>query len=68
MIKKDHKFFEVIMENDLVELKSFLIQKQDDILAGLIPGIPSEEISKYEKLTGVTTHLGNHENIFDKVF
>ena len=66
MIKKDHKFFEVIMKNYLVELNSFLIQKQDDMLAGLIPGIPSEEISKYDKLTGVTTQLGNYYNIFDK--
>jgi hypothetical protein len=66
MIKKDHKFFEVIMENSLLELNNFLVQKQYDMIAGFIPGIPSEEISKYDKLTGVTTQLGNYYNIFDK--
>ena len=48
MIKKEHKFFEVVMENDLVELNSFLIKKQEEILAGSIPGIPSEELLKYD--------------------
>ena len=66
MIKKEHKFFEVVMENDLVELNSFLIKKQEEILAGSIPGIPSEELLKYDKLNGVTTQLSRYYNIFDK--
>ena len=68
MIKKEHKFFEVVMENDLVELNSFLIKKQEEILAGSIPGIPSEELLKYDKLNGVTTQLSRYYNIFDKEF
>ena len=66
MIRKDHKFFELIMENDLDELYEFLSKKQTEILDGLVPGIPKEELSKYNKDNGATTQLGNYYNIFDK--
>lgn len=66
MIKKPHKFFEVIMENDLNELFQFLSEKQDQILDGLIPGIPEEQRIKFNKFNGGTTQLGNYYNIFDK--
>jgi hypothetical protein len=66
MIRKDHKFFELIMENDLDELYEFLSKKQTEILDGLVPGIPEEELSKYNKDNGATTQLGNYYNIFDK--
>lgn len=65
---KEHKFFEVIMENDLDELSNFLSEKQDDILDGKVPGIPKEELSKYNKINGATTQLGNYYNIFDKEY
>lgn len=68
MTTKDHKFFELFMENDLDELSSFLSQKQDDILNGIIPGIPEDKLSGYNKENGVTTQLGNYYNIFDKQY
>ena len=64
--KPAHKFFNVIMNNDLEKLSSFLIQKRDDILNGLIPGIPEAELKKYDKFNGPATQLGSYYNIFDK--
>ena len=68
MITKPHKFFELIMENDLQELSRFLLEKQEDILKGLVSTIPSEKLDGYTKENGVTTQLGDYYNIFDKEY
>jgi hypothetical protein len=65
-MRKPHKFFDIIMQNDLEKLSLFLIQKQEEILSGIIPGIPEEELKKYDKFNGPTTQLGKYYNIFDK--
>lgn len=65
-MKQPHKFFDVIMNNDLEKLSLFLTQKQQDILDGKIPGFPEEELKKYNNLNGPATQLGEYYNIFDK--
>lgn len=65
-MKQPHKFFDVIMNNDLQKLSLFLTQKQQDILDGKIPGFPEEELKKYNNSNGPATQLGEYYNIFDK--
>lgn len=65
-MKPSHKFFDIIMQNDLVELSSFLTRKQQEILDGKIPGFPEEELKKYNNFNGPATQLGRYYNIFDK--
>jgi hypothetical protein len=67
-MKPPHKFFEVIMENDLAKLLNFLIIKQGQILSGEIPGFPKDKLEKYDKFNGPTTQLGDYYNIFDKEY
>jgi hypothetical protein len=68
MITKPHKFFELMMENDLEQLSAFLLEKQEDILNGVIQTIPSEKLAGFNKDNGVTTQLGHYYNIFDKEY
>lgn len=65
-MKPPHKFFDIIMNNDLDKLINFLIIKQEQILSGLIPGFPKDELIKYNEINGPTTQLGDYYNIFDK--
>ena len=44
MNKPPHKFFEAFLDNNLEELTSYLINKQDEILEGKIGNIPAEEL------------------------
>jgi hypothetical protein len=67
-MKPPHKFFDVVMDNDLEELSLFLIQKQEEILNNKIPGFNEEDLSKFDKMNGVTTQLGHCYNIFDKEY
>jgi len=67
-MKKPHKFFDVIMNNNINELSIFLINKQKEILSGEIPGFPQDELSKYDSHNGPTTQLGEYYNIFDKQY
>lgn len=64
MNKPPHKFFEAFLDNDLEELTSYLINKQDEILEGKIGNIPAEELKKYEKHNGPATQLGSYYNVF----
>lgn len=65
-MKKPHKFFDIIMQNDLEKLSNFLTEKQKEILSATIPGIPEEEIKKYNDFNGPATQLGQYYNVFDK--
>ena len=65
-MKPAHKFFDVILENDLEKLTNFLMIKQEQILSGLIPGFPKDKLQQFNKFNGPTTQLGDYYNIFDK--
>lgn len=65
-MKPTHKFFDIIMNNDLEKLIDFLRIKQEQILNNEIPGFPESELKKYNKVNGPTTQLGDYYNIFDK--
>jgi len=64
-MKKEHRFFERFLENDLDSLYSYLKSKQLEILDGKIVNIPEETLSKYNTYNGPTTQLGMFYNVFD---
>jgi hypothetical protein len=64
-MKKEHKFFERFLDNDLDNLFDYLIKKQKDLLDGNIGDIPAEELAKYNRENGPTTRLGSFYNVFD---
>jgi len=41
---KPHKFFEKLLDNDLVELNKFLLSKKHDLASGLVTGVGAEQI------------------------
>lgn len=63
-IKPTHRFFERQLDNDLEDLYSFLDKKLDDILISNIFDIPAEELSKFNRINGAPTQLGQYYNIF----
>lgn len=64
-MKKPQKFFDVYVNNDLQDLKTYLTTMESEILDNNILNIPEEEISKYKKGMGALTQLGiNYYNIF----
>lgn len=65
MLKKPHKFFDIMLDNDLNHLKQFLSKMEDDILDNNILRIPESDISKYGKKMGSATKIGiEYYNIF----
>lgn len=64
MNKPPHKFFEAYLDNDLLLLSQYLVNKQDEILDGVIGNIPENELKKYGKHNGAATQLGMYYNVF----
>ena len=62
-MKKEHKFFERFLENDLDSLYTYLESKQLEILSGKIGNIPESTLSKYNVYNGPTTQLGMFYNV-----
>lgn len=60
MVKPSHKFFERHLDNDLVELKEYLMQKKEDIYAGKVPNIGMDTASQINSVH----NLGDKYNIF----
>ena len=52
-MKKEHKFFERFLENDLDSLYNYLELKQLELLDGKIGNIPQETLSKYNTYNGL---------------
>ena len=67
-MKPEHKFFDKFIGNNVEQLLEFLSIKQDEILAGKIPGFPEDKLSQFNKINGPTTQLGDYYNIFDKEY
>lgn len=65
MTKPQHKFFERFLDNDLVDLYSYLENKHQEILDGKIESIPAEKLQGHAKHTGPATQLGKYYNVFD---
>lgn len=62
---KPHKFFDRYLDNDLDSLFDYLSIKHEEILNGLMPGIPGDILQKYNKYNGAPTQLGQYYNIFN---
>jgi hypothetical protein len=63
-MKPQHKFFERHLNNDLVDLESFLIQKEQQIINGDFPGITKEDAIKAMDTGVMATALSQEYNIF----
>jgi hypothetical protein len=63
-MKKEHKFFEKYLENDLDSLFEYLSNIQEKMLFENIFNIDEEKLKKFTKVNGPSTQLGNEYNIF----
>jgi hypothetical protein len=63
--KQPHRFFERFINNDLEDLQLYLAEKQKEILAGKIEGIPTEKLANFTDENGPATQLGSYYNIFN---
>jgi hypothetical protein len=65
-MKPVHKFFDVILDNDLDSLKQYLSEIEDKVFTENILSIPNDILKKYDKnQPGTLTQLGiNYYNIF----
>jgi hypothetical protein len=64
-MKKPHKFFDVVLENNLEELYDYLLVIEDKFLGQNILNLPDITLNKYPRKHGMMTWLGiEHYNIF----
>lgn len=61
---KDHKFFEVYLDNDLEKLYNYLYNLQEKMFYENILNIEENEKSKYSDFYGSSTQFGKYYNIF----
>lgn len=64
MIKKEHRFFERFLNNDLESLYIYLSDRNKDLVAGKIGNISEKVLSQFNEYNGAPTQLGKHYNIF----
>lgn len=63
--KKEHKFFDAYLDNDLDSLFDYLSLQQEKLLLNELVNIPEEVVSQYNKENGPTTQLGRYYNVFN---
>jgi hypothetical protein len=61
---KKHKFFERHLNNDLMELQTFLLNKNQEMLDGVFPNISKDQAEKANETGCMATALSHHYNIF----
>lgn len=64
-MKKEHKFFDIFLDNDLDKLHQYLILKRNEILDEKVFKLTTEEKEKYSHINGVSTQLAHKYNVFD---
>jgi len=65
MVKKEHKFFEIFLDNDLNKLYDDLHSVQADMIENNFFRVPEDIIEKFRKNpSGSATQLGQYYNIF----
>lgn len=62
--KKDHRFFERYLDNDLEDLYNFLIERNQDIFDGKFPGIEPKKAEGQTLSKSIATSLSPYYNIF----
>jgi hypothetical protein len=63
--KPQHVFFDAFLDNDLDELKQYLMNIHQDMLLGKFYGVSIDNVPKYNELGGGTpTQLGDRYNLF----
>jgi hypothetical protein len=63
-MKKDHKFFDVTLDNDLDSLFIFLCEVNKNMIDKNIFNIPEEKLAEFNYYNGAPTRLGTYYNIF----
>lgn len=64
-MKKEHKFFDVFLDNDLHDLHQYLLQKRDDILEEKVFNLSPQEKERFSKINGPSTQLASKYNVFN---
>lgn len=62
--RKPHKFFERFLDNNLINLYTYLENKTDEIVNGTLFPIDQDRLSKFNKYNGPSTQLGSEYNVF----
>ena len=64
-MKKQHKFFDVTLDNNLESLFIFLCEIHKNMLGKNIFNVPEEKLAQFNEENGAPTQLGNYYNIFN---
>ena len=64
-MKKDHKFFDVTLDNDLDSLFVFLYEINQNMIDKNIFNVPEEKLAQFNHQNGAPTQLGTYYNVFN---